>query len=52
MPSIFLAWMVKTVVLRYSGVRGYRRIRPFFLGLILENYVPGGSRSSSTTSQA
>jgi hypothetical protein len=42
MPSIFIAWLVKTVVLRYGGVRLYRRTRPFFLGLILGHYATGG----------
>ena len=42
MPSIFLAWIVKSVVLHYGGVVLYRKIKPFFLGLILGHYVAGG----------
>lgn len=42
MPSIFIAWLVKTVVLRYGGVLLYRKTRPFFLGLILGHYTAGG----------
>ena len=42
MPSIFIAWLVKVVVLRYGGVLLYRRTRPFFLGLILGHYAAGG----------
>ncbi|MEW6755709.1 MAG: DUF6785 family protein [Candidatus Latescibacterota bacterium] len=42
MPSIFVAWLVKTVVLRYGGVQAYRGTRPFFLGLILGHYAAGG----------
>ena len=37
--SIFLAWVVKTRVLRYGGPRLYRRLRPMFLGLVLGQYA-------------
>ena len=33
--SIMLGWLFKVVVLKYGGVRLYRRLKPFFLGLIL-----------------
>ena len=33
--SVFLAWLLKSMILRYSGASGYHRTRPFFLGLIL-----------------
>ena len=42
MPSIFLAWLVKTLVLRHGGPVVYEKTRPFFLGLILGHYVAGG----------
>ena len=42
MPSIFLAWLVKTLCLRFGGIVLYRKTRPFFLGLILGHYVAGG----------
>lgn len=37
----FLAWLVKTLVLRYGGMRLYRRSLPLFLGLILGDLVNG-----------
>ena len=42
MPSIFMAWVCKVLVLRYGGARWYRRTRPFFLGMILGQYASGG----------
>ena len=40
--SIFLAWMLKSLILKYSGSEGYRNTRPFFLGLILGQVVVAG----------
>ena len=34
-----IAWAAKTVTLRYGGIRAYRAALPFFLGLILGDYV-------------
>ena len=39
---IFLAWAVKSVILRIGGVRGYRQAGPFFIGLILGHFVGTG----------
>ena len=36
--AIFLAWMFKAVILRYGGVRAFRIMVPFFLGLILGEF--------------
>lgn len=36
-----LAWVGKGVILRYGGQRMYRRLIPFFLGLVLGDYVIG-----------
>jgi len=32
--SIFLAWLAKTLIVRMGGVEGYRKSKPFFLGLL------------------
>jgi hypothetical protein len=40
--SIFVAWLIKFVVLRYGGPRLYRASRPFFLGLILGHFSVAG----------
>jgi hypothetical protein len=35
----FVAWMLKWLVLRYGGMSLYRRVLPYFLGLILGDYI-------------
>ena len=37
--NAFLAWAIKGPVMRYGGVRLYRKVRPFFLGMILGHFV-------------
>jgi len=39
--DMLLAWLVKSCVLRYGGIKLYRQALPFFLGLILGDYVTG-----------
>ena len=38
---IFVAWAVKTIILRYGGLGSYRRAVPFFLGVALGDYIVG-----------
>ena len=37
-----IAWAVKLLVLRYGGLRLLKRLTPFFLGLILGEFIIGG----------
>lgn len=39
--SILVAWIIKALMLRYGGVRAYRPAIPFFLGLILGDFIAG-----------
>ena len=40
-PSIFAAWLIKTIVLRYGGMRSFRPASRFFLGMILGEFLAG-----------
>ena len=41
--SVFVAWLIKALILKYGGSRLYAHIRPMFLGLILGELVAGGA---------
>lgn len=38
---IFIAWLAKFIILKSTGLKGYRYTLPFFLGLILGEFVIG-----------
>ena len=40
--SVLLAWLCKTMVLRYGGPALYLKTRPLFMGLILGQFVTAG----------
>ncbi len=35
----FIAWACKVIIVRYGGIKLYRQMLPFFLGLVLGDYV-------------
>lgn len=37
-----VAWTCKVLITRYAGIKGYRAALPFFLGLVLGDYVASG----------
>ena len=41
--SVFTAWLVKLVIVKYGGPRLFDRAKPFFLGLILGEAVVSGT---------
>ncbi len=38
---LLIAWIIKSLLLRYGGLRAYRQVIPFFLGMILGECVVG-----------
>ncbi|HXG22955.1 MAG TPA: DUF6784 domain-containing protein, partial [Chthonomonadales bacterium] len=38
---LFIAWIIKLLIMRYGGLATYRRFLPFFLGLTLGDCVQG-----------
>ena len=40
--NMFLSWFIKVMVLKYGGVKLYLKTRPFFIGMILGYFAPGG----------
>lgn len=40
--SIFLGWLAKFVILRFGGLKLYRQMRPFFLGVVMGESLVGG----------
>ena len=39
--SVFISYFIKLAILRFGGIQTYRRIAPFFLGLILGEFLVG-----------
>lgn len=40
--SIFIAWLIKTLILRYGGSQIYEKGKTFFIGLIVGQFVVNG----------
>ena len=38
-PSFLLAWAIKSAITRFGGMNSYKRLRPFFIGLMAGEFV-------------
>ncbi|MDP6699552.1 MAG: hypothetical protein QGH25_07880 [Candidatus Latescibacteria bacterium] len=41
--SVFVAWIIKSAILKYGGLTLFNRLKPFFLGLVLGEAVVAGT---------
>lgn len=41
--TIFISWLIKTIVVRYGGLKLFQKLRPLFLGLILGQFTCNGT---------
>jgi len=41
--AMLISWAIKWVILKYGGIKAYRKARPFFFGLVLGDYIIGCS---------
>jgi len=39
---VMISWLAKVLILRYWGLKGYRTVIPFFVGLVLGEFAIGG----------
>ncbi len=39
--ALFICWLIKLLVLKHGGVKSYRKVVPFFMGLVLGDFVVG-----------
>lgn len=39
---VLISWLAKVIILRYWGLKGYRALMPFFVGLVLGEFAVGG----------
>ena len=40
--GIFISWLLKSTILKYGGLKAYRKAMPLFIGLILGEFMIGG----------
>ena len=40
--AIFMAWLSKTLIMRFGGIELYRKASPFFVGLVVGHFLGVG----------